>query len=71
VRVRGSIAAVEVHAPGGYLADASQRMRQACLERGVLLRPLGNVLYALPPYGTARESMEQIVAAMEDAIAVV
>jgi adenosylmethionine---8-amino-7-oxononanoate aminotransferase len=68
VRVRGSIAAIELGVPGGYLAQAGQRMRQSCLEHGVLLRPLGNVLYALPPYCISRESLEQIVAAMTAAI---
>jgi adenosylmethionine---8-amino-7-oxononanoate aminotransferase len=68
VRVRGSIAAIELDVPGGYLAEAGQRMRHVCLEHGVLLRPLGNVLYALPPYCTSRESLQEIVAAMKAAI---
>ena len=33
----------------------------------MLLRPLGNVLYTLPPYCTSRESLERIAAAMTDA----
>ncbi len=64
VRVRGSIAAVELNAEGGYLAEVGRQLRRACLEAGVLLRPLGNVLYAMPPLGTARESLETIAAAM-------
>jgi adenosylmethionine-8-amino-7-oxononanoate aminotransferase len=68
LRIRGSIAAIELTVPGGYLAQAGQRMRQKCLERGVLLRPLGNVLYALPPYCTSRQSLQQIAAAMTAAI---
>lgn len=68
VRIRGSIAAVEIDAPGGYLADVGQRMREVCLERGVLLRPLGSVLYALPPYCTTPASLERIVGAMKAAV---
>jgi len=68
VRIRGSIAAVEVVATGGYLAEIGRHMREACLARGVLLRPLGNVLYALPPLRTSRRSLEQIAAAMTDAV---
>ncbi len=64
LRGRGSIAAIELNLPGGYLAEAGQRMRQICVERGVLLRPLGNVLYALPPFCTSGESLERIAAAM-------
>lgn len=33
----------------GYLAAATPKLRAAAIARGVLLRPLGNVLYALPP----------------------
>jgi adenosylmethionine-8-amino-7-oxononanoate aminotransferase len=68
VRLRGTIAAVEVNVPGGYLADAGRQMRRVCLDHGVLLRPLGNVLYALPPFCTSDASLEQIAAAMTAAV---
>jgi adenosylmethionine-8-amino-7-oxononanoate aminotransferase len=68
VRIRGSVAAIELDTPGGYLSEVGARMRRTCREHGVLLRPLGNVLYALPPLCTSRESLEQIAAAMSNAI---
>ncbi|HZZ76938.1 MAG TPA: adenosylmethionine--8-amino-7-oxononanoate transaminase [Gemmataceae bacterium] len=68
VRVRGSIAAIELDAAGGYLADVGARMRQTCLDLDVMLRPLGPVLYALPPYCTSEASLERIVEAMRRAI---
>jgi adenosylmethionine-8-amino-7-oxononanoate aminotransferase len=64
VRVCGSIAAVEFDVPGGYLAEVGRRLRKACLEEGVLLRPLGSVLYAMPPFCTSQRSLEQIARAM-------
>jgi adenosylmethionine-8-amino-7-oxononanoate aminotransferase len=64
IRIRGSIAAIEVNAEGGYLADVGSRMRRVALERGVMLRPLGSVLYAMPPYCTSEESLERIADAM-------
>ena len=64
VRVRGTIAAVELDAPGGYLADVARTMKRRALESGVLLRPLGNVLYAMPPFCTSAGSLEQIAAAI-------
>jgi adenosylmethionine-8-amino-7-oxononanoate aminotransferase len=64
VRVCGTIAAVELNVAGGYLADVGRHLRSRCLERGVLLRPLGNVLYALPPFCTSQKSLEQIADAM-------
>jgi adenosylmethionine-8-amino-7-oxononanoate aminotransferase len=52
VRGIGAVAALEV-APatsGGYLDALGPRLAQAFLDRGLLLRPLGNVVYLLPPY---------------------
>jgi len=50
-RVCGTIAAIDLAAPdAGYAADVGPRLRQSLLDRGLLLRPLGNVLYLLPPY---------------------
>ncbi len=68
VRVRGIIAAVELNLPGGYLAPIGRQLRSACLEKGVLLRPLGSVLYAMPPLCTSEASLEQIADAMQHAI---
>ncbi len=53
LRQRGGIVALDLVPPAGeapgYLATMTPRLRAAAIERGVLLRPLGNVLYALPP----------------------
>jgi adenosylmethionine---8-amino-7-oxononanoate aminotransferase len=68
VRVCGTIAAVELNVPGGYLADVGRQLRHRCLEHGVLLRPLGSVLYAMPPLCTSEHSLEQIADAMMQAI---
>ena len=64
VRIHGSIAAVEIEAEGGYLADIGAHMRRSCLAKDVLLRPLGNVLYALPPLETSRISLKRIAEAI-------
>jgi adenosylmethionine---8-amino-7-oxononanoate aminotransferase len=68
LRIRGTIAAIELDAAGGYLADVGRAMRLRCLEQGVLLRPLGNVLYALPPFGTSHDSLRRIAEAMRCAV---
>jgi len=68
VRIRGTIAAIEIDIPGGYLAESARTMRQRCLEMGVFLRPLGNVLYAMPPLGTSEESLGRIAEAMREAV---
>jgi adenosylmethionine-8-amino-7-oxononanoate aminotransferase len=51
VRVIGGVAAVElVSDKPGYLDGIGPRIAAAFLERGLLLRPLGNVVYFMPPY---------------------
>jgi adenosylmethionine-8-amino-7-oxononanoate aminotransferase len=68
VRVCGTIAAVELDVPGGYLADVGRQLRSQCLERGVLLRPLGSVLYSMPPFCTSPTSLDQLADAMLRAV---
>lgn len=70
IRTAGVIAAIDLNLLGGYLAEAAPEMRRAALECGVLLRPLGNVLYAMPPFCTSDASLERIAEAMERAVAV-
>ncbi len=56
VRILGGVGIVELVADkeagtaGGYLDQIGPRLTEAFLERGLLLRPLGNVLYVMPPY---------------------
>ncbi len=68
LRRTGGIVALELRPPAGdrpgYLADLVPRLRAAAIERGVLLRPLGNVLYALPPACTTDAQCDQIAATM-------
>ncbi len=52
----------------GYLTDIAPRLRRAALDRGVLLRPLGHVLYALPPASTTPEQCETIGAVMAELV---
>ena len=56
IRVIGGVGIVELvadkktKATGGYLDTLGPRLAAAFLERGLLLRPLGNILYFMPPY---------------------
>lgn len=51
VRVLGTIMAIDLAAPdSGYLSGVGSELRAFALERGVLLRPLGDTVYLLPPY---------------------
>jgi len=50
------------------VADAhpgfARRFGQSALEQGVLLRPIGNTVYCMPPYVLGEEEMGRVVAAM-------
>ena len=69
VRVCGSIAAVELNVGGGYLAGAGEAVKRHALDRGVLLRPLGNVVYAMPPLGCSQDSLARIAETITSAVA--
>jgi adenosylmethionine-8-amino-7-oxononanoate aminotransferase len=50
-RLCGTIAAFDLLGrDDGYGGPVGRRIKALGLERGLLLRPLGNVLYLLPPY---------------------
>lgn len=68
LRRLGGIVALELAVPPGdapgYLANLGLALRRRALEHGVLLRPLGNVLYALPPACLDDEECARVAAAM-------
>lgn len=67
-RVRGTIAAVDLRVPDpGYLAGIGAALRRECLARGVLLRPLGNTIYILPPYCVSETEIGLLYAAVREA----
>jgi len=68
VRGIGAVWAVELPADGGYLADVGPRMAEAALERAVLLRPLGNVLYAMPPYCLTDAEADRLARVMVEVV---
>jgi adenosylmethionine-8-amino-7-oxononanoate aminotransferase len=57
VRGIGGVGVVELSGDG-YFDAMGPRMSAAFLERGLLLRPLGNVLYFLPPYCISESQTE-------------
>mgnify|MGYP003645851259 CR=1 FL=1 len=64
-RQLGAIAAIDLIAPdAGYLSDLAPRLRAFFLERGILLRPLGNSIYLMPPYCLDEIQLDHIFAAL-------
>jgi adenosylmethionine-8-amino-7-oxononanoate aminotransferase len=72
-RCLGTMAAIDVEAgEAGYLNPVGKRIQRHCLEHGVYLRPLGNVVYLLPPLGISEAQLERCygaIAAALDALA--
>jgi adenosylmethionine-8-amino-7-oxononanoate aminotransferase len=58
-RVLGTVAAFNLGGDG-YLNPVGSDLSRFALERGVLLRPLGDVVYVLPPYCTTDAQLDQI-----------
>ena len=69
VRGIGGVGVVELTGDGGYLDAIGPRLSAAFLARGLLLRPLGNIVYFMPPYAIADEeaawALEQITEVVE------
>ena len=60
----GMVAFDLVGGESGYLSDRGPMLRGVAREHGALLRPLGNVVYALPPACASEEDCATIAAAM-------
>ena len=68
VRQAGTIAALDLNvADAGYLAGIATRLYNFFAEKGLLLRPLGNTVYVMPPYCTAPDELDQVYAAIAEA----
>lgn len=74
VRVLGGVVALELvrnrqtREAGGYLDTMGPTLTKAFLERGVLLRPLGNVLYFMPPYIIQDDEAHWVLDQIEDVL---
>ncbi|WNO54377.1 adenosylmethionine--8-amino-7-oxononanoate transaminase [Stakelama saccharophila] len=68
----GTITAMEIGDPdGAYLSDIGPRLARIFRERDILLRPLGNTVYVMPPYCVSDDELDEIYAAIDAGIAAV
>jgi adenosylmethionine---8-amino-7-oxononanoate aminotransferase len=67
VRCLGTIIALEIKTKeeSGYMNSLSEKISSWFIKRNILLRPLGNVLYVLPPYCTSDEDLVYIYSNIE------
>ncbi|TIO02165.1 MAG: aminotransferase class III-fold pyridoxal phosphate-dependent enzyme, partial [Mesorhizobium sp.] len=65
-RTAGTIAALDLRVGNaGYLAEVGPRLRAFFLDRGLLVRPLGNVIYVLPPYCVTSGELDRLYSAID------
>jgi adenosylmethionine-8-amino-7-oxononanoate aminotransferase len=69
VRQIGTIGAIELRAEdSGYLSAMRPKLYRFFIDRGVLLRPLGNVVYVLPPYVISPDELHHVYDVILEAI---
>ena len=69
VRQTGTIAAMDVRSHDrGYLAALGPRLAASFQAGEVLLRPLGNTLYVLPPYCVTEDDLDRVYGAILAAV---
>jgi adenosylmethionine-8-amino-7-oxononanoate aminotransferase len=66
VRVLGAIGVLELHAP----VDMSV-VQPAFVDRGVWIRPFGELVYTMPPYITEPQDLSRITDAMYQVVAAI
>lgn len=69
-RQRGTIFALEVKNPRGtsYFSHLRETLYRSFLERGVLLRPLGNTVYILPPYCITGDQLDKVYKTVKEVL---
>lgn len=74
VRVLGGVGVVELvqdkktKGAGGYLDRVGPELTAEFMRRGLLLRPLGNTLYVMPPYVITENETDWLLAQVEEVL---
>ena len=68
IRIKGTILAIEIQTVEGtsYFNTIRDIAYQFFIEKGIIIRPLGNVIYLLPPYCILEEDLEYIYGCIEE-----
>ncbi len=69
-RVLGVIFALEIQTDGieSYYGSMRTKLYNFFIEQGVILRPVGNIVYILPPYIISEEQLEKVYEIVEQAV---
>jgi len=68
IRTKGTIIAFELKTSEGtnYLNSESENISKFFIDRGIIIRPLGNIFYLIPPYVITKEELEGIYKVIEE-----
>jgi len=64
-RLLGGIAAFELPGDSGYLQPIGLEVQRLALEQGLFIRPLGSVVYLMPPLGINDGELAQCYASLQ------
>lgn len=72
-RVMGVIFALEIVTEGkaSYYGSLRNQLYQFFIENGVILRPVGNIVYVLPPYVITADQLQKVYKVIEKALEIV
>ena len=72
-RVLGVVFALEIKIEGkaSYYGGLRNKLYNYFIENGVVLRPVGNIVYVLPPYIISNEHLEKVYQTIEGALEIV
>lgn len=68
-RTAGTIAAFDIAGEQGYLAAVAETLMPFFREQNVLLRPLGNTVYVMPPYCIEDAELDRIYVTIAEGLA--
>lgn len=70
VRVQGTILALDIQSPEGlsYFSSIRDRLYNFFIAQKVLLRPLGNTVYIMPPYCIQEEELQEVYSVIKAAL---
>lgn len=70
VRQTGTILAIELNTAENtsYTNTIKARAQQFFLDNGILIRPLGNIIYILPPYCISEDDLQKVYGVIEKAL---
>ena len=68
--MRGVIFALEIKSENqeAYYGNLRNQLYDFFIENGIVLRPVGNIVYILPPYIISDEQLNKVYAVIENAL---